>query len=270
MPLKEALEGVLTEEEMEEAVFSYDVVGDIGLIEIPEELEGKKGEIGQALLESNRQIATVLRKGRERTGDYRTREYEHLAGEDKTETVHKESGCEFGVDLATCYFSPREGTERLRIAERVSEDERVLVMFAGVGPYPIVIAKKKGAECTAVEWNPDAYEYLEDNIRRNRVISLVRPVYGDVEEEVPELGGFDRVVMPSPSNAGEYLDVALGALESGGVIHFYSTGPEEEPFGEAEEELRGAAGGEMEVLERREVLPYAPGVYKVCIDARAD
>jgi len=254
---------------------SYDVVGDIAVLEVPEELKGRGREIAEALLSSDRKIKAVLGKESGREGEYRIRKFAFLAGERRTETAYFEHGVRMRLDLAKVYFSPRLSHERGRIASQVGPGENVLVMFAGVGPFALVVAKRrKDAKVYGIELNPDAVRYFEENIRLNRMEGRVEAILGDVRKVVPErfLGVADRVLMPLPKNAEDFLDVALLAAKKGGIIHFYTFVNRAEGNGAAEKKALGAgrkAGRKIEILGSREVRPFSPSTVQVVVDFRA-
>lgn len=274
MDLKEALRDKLTDGELENLVTSFEVIGDVAIIEVPEKLEPKKEIIGETLMELNKHVRVVLQEISERKGEYRTRDYEIIAGGEDTETVHKEHGCRFKLDPRKVYFSEREGTERQRIADQVEEGEVIMAMFAGVGPFPIVIAKKKDVEkIYAVELNPKAYEYLKENVDLNKMNSIIEPLKGDVREICPDyFGDCDRVLMPLPKGSEKFLDFAVKCLKpEGGIVHYYSWSDEDNLYKQKEKILKEVAKDNdmgVEFLGERKVLPYAPGVWKVCIDAK--
>lgn len=274
MDLKEALKDELTDEELANLVTSFEVIGDVAIIEVPEELESKRELIGETLMDLNSHVRSVLREVSERRGEFRTRDYEVIAGDENTETVHREYGCRFKLDPRKVYFSEREGTERQRIAERVDEDEVIMTMFAGVGPFPIVIARQKDVrKIYAVELNPEGYSYLEENVRLNKMEDVIEPIQGDVRDICPEyFGQCDRVLMPLPKDSESFLNLAIKCLKpEGGTVHYYSWSHEDNLYQDEEKNLEKAAiENDMEVrfLNERKVLPYAPGVWKVCIDAK--
>ncbi|MEM2970894.1 MAG: class I SAM-dependent methyltransferase family protein [Candidatus Bathyarchaeia archaeon] len=205
---------------------ALDFVGDIAIIEIPPELEAYKAIIGEAILKAHKNVQTVLAKASTVTGTYRLREYSVIAGKPKTETIHKEHGCRYHVDLAKAYFSPRLSHEHKRVASLVNEGETIIDMFAGVGPFTILIAKtRENMRVYAVDANPNAIELLKRNIRLNRVEGKVHPILGDAKQVVNErlVGVADRVIMNLPEKSIEFLNSACKALKpTGGVIHFYS------------------------------------------------
>jgi len=119
---------------------SYDIIGDIILIKLPENLIKYKEEIGKSLLKINKNIKTVCLI-QPVTGELRTRDVKVIAGEKRTKTTHKEYGLTFNVDVEKTYFSPRLATERKRVVSLIKPDEMVVDMFAGVAPFSIMIAK---------------------------------------------------------------------------------------------------------------------------------
>ncbi|MEM2995094.1 MAG: class I SAM-dependent methyltransferase family protein [Candidatus Bathyarchaeia archaeon] len=204
---------------------ALDFVGDIAIIEIPQELETYKAVIGEAILKAHKNVQTVLAKASAVTGTYRLREFNVVAGKPKTETIHKEHGCQYHVDLAKAYFSPRLSHEHKRVASLVNEGETVIDMFAGVGPFAILIAKtRENVKVYAVDANPSAVELLIRNVRLNRVESKVHPILGDAKQVVNEklAGTADRVIMNLPEKSIKFLNSACKALKpTGGIMHFY-------------------------------------------------
>jgi tRNA (guanine37-N1)-methyltransferase len=226
---------------------AIDFVGDIAIIEIPQELNAYKSMVGEAILDTHKNVRTVLAKASAISGTYRLREFSVIAGEPKTETIHKESGCQYYVDLAKAYFSPRLSYEHSRVASLVKEGETVVDLFAGVGPFAIQIAKThENVEVYAVDVNPDAVELLKRNVRLNRVEGRVHLILGDakqvVEERLTEVA--DRVIMNLPEKAIEFVEAACKALKpEGGIVHFYS-------FISASNSLENVKLGFMEMVEK--------------------
>lgn len=271
MKLKDALKGKLTKKELAILPRAFEMVGDVAIIEIPPGLAKKKSAIAKALKQVHPRIKTVCNKRGERGGKFRLRSLEVLLGSE-TKTEHRESGCRFSLDVQEAYFSGREGTERQRIASQVRPREKVLVMFSGVGPYAVVIAKTqpKVVRVYAVEMNPKAHAYAVENVRINRVQLKVKPVCGDVRKVCPELRErFDRILMPLPKGAHNYLGVAFKCLQSGGMIHFYHWDREEDLYSKAlkiiQKEAKKAKRS-VKIANMQRVLPYGPRVWKICID----
>ncbi len=152
--LKKTLESILTPKESDELISAFDQVGDIIIIRIPDSLLSKKKIIGEALLEQVKSVKSVFHQSSSVEGEFRTRDLEILAGEDKTETEYKESGCRFMIDIRKVFFSPRLSSERLRIAELISDGEVIVNMFGGIGMFSIIAAKKKKCTVYNIDINP--------------------------------------------------------------------------------------------------------------------
>jgi tRNA (guanine37-N1)-methyltransferase len=255
---------------------ALDVIGDIAVIDIPPELEAYGSLIGEALLKTHKNVRTVLAKVGAVTGTYRLRELEVIAGEHRTITVHKEHGCQYHVDVATAYFSPRLSTEHNRVASLVQKGETVVDMFAGVGPFAVLIAKKNAdAKVYAVDINPEAVEFLKRNIRLNRVDNRVIPIEGNAKQIVEErlLGVADRVIMNLPEKAIEFVDAACKAVKtSGGTIHYYAFIRRPDTIRDAQQRFSEAvekAGRQVdEYISAKTVRETAPYEFQIVLDAK--
>ncbi len=255
---------------------SADVIGDIAIVEIPTELKPHEKAIGYAILKTNKNVRTVLAKAGPISGTYRLREFNVIAGEPETATVHKENGCKFYVDVAKAYFSPRLSHEHIRVASLVDEGETVIDMFAGVGPFAVQIAKKiENVKVYAVDVNPEAIEHLKRNTRLNRVEGKVIPVLGEAREAVSwRLAGVaDRVIMNLPEKAIEFIDVACKAIKpQGGTVHLYgfvNASDSLENFLQRFEKLIEKCGRKsVRTPSARYVRDTAPYERQVVLDAR--
>ncbi|HJW66051.1 MAG TPA: class I SAM-dependent methyltransferase family protein, partial [Candidatus Bathyarchaeia archaeon] len=223
--MMEILNGQLPPHLMTSLPRALDIIGDIAIVEIPPELENRRSLLGEAILEAHKNVRTVLAKAGAVSGDYRLRNFEVIAGNPRTSTIHKEFGCSYQVDVAKAYFSPRLSNEHKRVASLVQSGETVVDLFAGVGPFSVLIAKShRDIKVYAVDLNPDAVELLRTNIRLNRVENRLLPILGDARRVVEEKleGIADRVIMNLPEKAIEFIDVACKALKAeGGMVHFY-------------------------------------------------
>jgi tRNA (guanine37-N1)-methyltransferase len=251
---------------------AYEVIGDVALLEDPDLDKQKTSKIADALLRTQSNIKTVLKPLTPVIGEFRVREFEVVAGEPRTETIHREYGCRYKVDLVRAYFTPRLSTERSRVLSWIKEGDIVVDMFAGVGPYSILIARsKKPSKVLAIDKNPDAVRYLRENIDLNSVKNI-EAIEGDAREEAKKFAGIaDNVIMNLPHNAFEFLDSAVLLTKPGGIIHYYGITPENDLFESSIElikEAAGKAGRKIEILEKRVVRSYAPHQYNICIEAR--
>ena len=171
-------------------------------------------------------LKTVLLQRSSVSGEYRLRGLEVIAGDEKYVTYYREYGCKFLVNVATSYFSPRLSTERLRISNLVSPGEIVVNMFAGVGTFSIVMVKKKPLQVVNLDSNLDAHVLSMINSKINGVEQQILSLHGDARiilQSKNYLNYFDRILLPLPEKAHEFLDVALSCLKpSGGILHFFS------------------------------------------------
>ncbi len=268
MSLRKVLKGKLSEEEIRFVRRSFEIIGDVVIIEIPDEIMHRREDIVEAILERHKHVKTILRKVGEVDGVFRVARYEPIYGE-RTETVVKEHGCRFLVDPTKVYYSVKLSGERERIARLVRDHERVLVMFAGVGPYPIVIAKlARPREVVGVELNPAAVEYFRKNVQLNKVEDVVKVVEGDVNKVVPSLGKFDRILMPAPHSAESFVHLVKGSIVPGGFVHYYSfeSENEEDRLPEKIARLFARHGMKVEVRKLRKCGNFAPYVNRYVAD----
>jgi tRNA (guanine37-N1)-methyltransferase len=269
--LPEILSGRLPPELVFRLPRSYDVVGDIMLLEtLDPELAPYRGLVGSALLEMNPGLKTVLVKVGKVEGEFRVPRLEAIAGLHSFETIHMEYGLRLKVDLSKAYFSPRLGYERHRVAQAVNDGETIVDMFAGVGPFSLMIAKRAMVRVYAIDKNPDAIDLLRENMGLNMLRGEVIPICDDaraVAEKIPHMA--DRVIMNLPGSSLEFLEAATKFLrESGGNIHLYTFTPDQ-TLAEAKERLLKATqkiGGRFELRNSRVVKPVAPRRWQAALD----
>lgn len=274
--LKEILKDKVSEEELKLVPRSFDVIGSkeksVAIVEIPEELESKEKLIAEVIMKLHKNVKSVLKKVSERKGELRLREFKLIIGDSNTEVIHKEYDYELKVDPQKVYFSPREGTERQRIARQVKPNEIIMVMFSGIAPFCIAIAKKQPEvnKIYGIELNPAAHGYAVENVRINKVGHKIVLIQGDVRDICKKYyGKCDRVVMPLPMGAESFLNIAINCLKREGVIHFYNWGKEDDLFSNALKLIKENVkklSKKFEILNKKKVLQYSPRKWKVCID----
>jgi len=266
-PVVRAPEGMpIVEMEFEERVqrtpvprMHFDVIGDIALLDTPLDTSGEEAEERAKMLLAHHGIRAVYGRLPVR-GEFRISPLVHLAGERRTHTIHRENGCVFELDIERVYFNPRLATERARVEKRVPRDAVVLDMFAGVGPFSILLARRsKKRRVYAAEKNPVACEYLRANIARNRVD--VHVFEGDVREHPPVSA--DAIIMNLPHSAPSFLPVALTHARGGAHIFCYTISPTE-ALDEHVEEMCATWG--LVCVDVHVVKSYAPGVVVACIE----
>ncbi|MEZ0394465.1 MAG: class I SAM-dependent methyltransferase family protein [Desulfurococcaceae archaeon] len=267
--------------ELASAVWNrVELIGDIALIRAPPSIAPEAlRPLAERLLQELKYVRSVWVGYPGVSGAYRLRPYVHLAGEPRSEAVYKEHGCLFKVDVTKAYISPSLSYEHLRVAKLVRDGEVVTNMFAGVGPFSIIIARHaRPRKVYSIDINPDAYRYMVENVKLNKVQEVVEPILGDAAEVVETRlkGTSDRVLMPYPDIALEYLRYAMDALrDDGGVIHLYlhvRAERGEDPVERAKEAALPRLAGlsrSHEVLFGRVVRMIAPRTYQVVLDIRA-
>ncbi len=250
---------------------SYDIVGDILIIEIPDKLKNQK-QIANKLLKLHKNVKTVVKKSGIHKGKYRLQKYTYLAGQRKKETEYKENKVRLKLNIEKLYFSPRLATERLRIAKQVKKGETVLVTFSGVAPYPLVIAKNaQPKKVYGIEINPAAHKYALENLKLNKVDNI-KLFKGDVRKVLPKINKkFDRIAMPLPKGAEDYLDLALKSIKRNGIIHFYDFQEEKDIPQKSIEKIAQACKKQKKKFKILKVVKcgqYSPRKYRICVDFR--
>ena len=255
---------------------SVERIGDIVVID--EDDPDRAATIAEAVIDADLPARSVLNRASKIKGELRVRDWEVVAVDDAaagndltpTETVHREYGHEFCLDLASVYFSPRLATERHRVVEQIEPDEQVLDMFAGVGPFAIPAASR-GASVVAVDLNETAVDYCRENARRNGVADAVTTVAGDVREVADDYRGWaDRLVMNLPHSANEFVETAVALAGEECVLHYYDIQHEDDPFEPGIEAIKSAAepAYTVSVETQHIVRSYAPHELNVCLDVR--
>jgi len=238
---------------------SFDTVGTIAVVKMADEVVPFAQQIGKAIIATQKAIRTVCMDSGV-VEQFRTRNIKIVAGEKTTETIHKEYGLVFKMDLRKVFFSPRLATEREIVARQVKPGEVVIDMFAGIGPFSIMIAKTHSPNAIyAIDMNPEAIAYMKENILLNKVQNVV-PVEGDARERIGTLEPADRIIMNLPHDAHGFVADALKALKPGGIIHYYEI-MEEPQVTQRLEEIADVAikgGRMMKELARRKVKSYSP------------
>jgi tRNA wybutosine-synthesizing protein 2 len=267
--LRESLRGVLPEEKLRLVPKGFQRLGRIAVVSLPDELMGEAGVIAAKILEAGGVETVALRTG-EIEGWRRRPAVRVIAGKPSTETLHREGGCVFRLDVAETMFSKGNLDERRRVAESVREGEVVADLFAGVGQFSIPIARKGRARLVyAVDKNPVAYRYLCENVRLNGVGERVVPILGDCREVAPR-GVADRVILGIIHVGHLYLPLAGEVLkEEGGIVHYHETVPERLRLARPIRRVAEGLGREIRKIEVRTVKKYAPGVVHVVVDVHA-
>jgi tRNA (guanine37-N1)-methyltransferase len=271
--LKKTLENILTEKESNELISAFDQIGEIIIVRIPDSLLSKKKIIGKALLDDVKIVRSVFYQASAVSGDFRTRDLEILAGEDNTETEYKEFGCRFTVDVEKAFFSPRLSTERERIANLIQNGEVMTNMFAGIGMFSIMAAKKKECIVYSLDINPIASKLCETNIGLNKLSGNVISINGDASEIIKEqlMNKSDRTLMLLPERSDDFLQSAIDTTKDGGIIHYYSHIHADKKIDAgklSEEHYLQVTPVKSEILHSKIVRAVGPRYYQTVVDVK--
>ncbi|MBN2421869.1 class I SAM-dependent methyltransferase family protein [Candidatus Woesearchaeota archaeon] len=266
---KDLLKNKLPERIIGQLPSSFDIIGDILIIEIKENIKKYEKQIADALIKTNKNIKTILKKSGIHEGEFRLQKLKYLAGIKTKETIYKENNVKLKLNVEKVYFSPRLSTERKRIYKLINPGEEILVMFSGAAPYPIVISKNtKAKSISAIEKNPIAHKYALENLKLNK-INNIELYCEDVKNIIPLLNKkFDRILMPLPKGAEDFLDLALSVSKKGTIIHFYDFEHEYE-LRKGDVKVKSScikANRKFKILKTVKCGQYSPGKFRLCID----
>lgn len=247
-------------------ITGWELLGDIVILELPDKLDSYKSIIGEKVLQLHIHAKSVMNRSAIK-GVYREPSVELIAGSNSL-TLHRENGCVFRIDPSRVMFSFGNFEERKRMAGIAGKDEVVVDMFSCVGQFSIPLAKHSSPRVVyAVEKNPIAFGFLEENIGLNHLFNM-HAIQGDCRD-VTHQGVSDRVIMGYLFETISYLPSALSSLkDNGGIIHFHTISRKDAIFDEMEaiSEVIDAAGRSVVSLEYHVVKSYAPSVYHYVVD----
>jgi len=218
---------------------SFSVLGNLAVVNFPFDTKlSDKKRFAQEVLKKNNNLKTVVEKSRIFKGRLRKMQTKHLAGEKTKEVLYRENNCVFRFNIDETYFSSRLSNERKEIAMKIKRGAEVLVMFAGVSPLPIVIAKlSKAKKVYSNELNRLANKYAKLNIEKNKLKERVELIPGDIKKVTMKLKKgtllsvpqstkcrgkkFDVIAMPRPQLKDSFLKEAFSLSKKGTVIYYY-------------------------------------------------
>lgn len=263
MSLKDELKRTIPKEELDKLPNRFDIIGDIAVVSVPDELKRYNADIACAIMEMMQNIRTVLNKVSKLEGNRRVADFEIIMG-NATETIHREFGFSYRIDLKKSFFNARLSYERKRVASLVNLGENMLVPFSGVGPFAIPAAEA-GAKVVAVEINSDACKSFTENCQLNKVQDNVQVINADANS-LPNMLNieFDRAIIPTPYDMDHFLESISSLVRTGGYIHFYTFKPKEEIPGLIDEYERMG----FDVLFHRRCGNVAPGISRWVFDLK--
>jgi tRNA (guanine37-N1)-methyltransferase len=269
--ITEHLKGKLSNKEIKDLKTSFDIIGDLVLLEIPGSLEKHKKIIGKATIDFTGARSVFMKKSGIK-GIRRTREIELIRGDNNSKTTHKEHGVKLALDIKKVYFSPRLATERKKIEEQVKDEELILDMFTGVGPFPILIAKNKKIKMYGVDINEIAIDYLKENIKINKLKGVVCPIHGDINDVAIEFHEknlkFNRIIMNLPETAYKFLELAISLIEDNGIIHYYEFGNDYDLIVNKIKKIAIKHDKSIEILDKRKIKSTSPCMWHIGVDAK--
>lgn len=190
-------------------------------------------------------------------GENRTRTLTLLAGEDVRTTLYRENGIVLKVDVEKAYFSPRLATERMLVSKSVRDGERIVDMFAGIGPFSVLIARNHGCDIVSIDHNESAVSLMKENISLNRLKGKITPVLGDAGLEIRRHEELDRVIMNLPHGAFPFIADAVKSLKKNGRINFYEVSSVEAIV----ERMKLFREMGLSLISKREVHGYSKGEF---------
>jgi len=268
--LQENFKDKLSKEELSVLPSSYQKIGQIFIVNLKDKLKKHEKQIGQFLLKTIPDTKTVCSRTGFIISKERIPQIRVIAGNKETETIHKEHGISYKLDVSKIMFAKGNLNERKRIAKLVKENETVVDMFSGIGYFSLGIANySEPNKVYSIEINSVAYHYLLENIKLNRVQDKVIPILGDSIVEIPKLGRIaDRVIMGLLPDCKVYLTDALKVVKSNGIVHYHGTAKDWKELFEDVETAAEIEGFKVELIDKVKVKSYAPKIYHWVLDCR--
>lgn len=251
---------------------TYDLIGNIAIVKF-DKLDSKEYKLKWAneFLSMNHHITTILEKSDRIKGRLRIAKTKFVAGQDTRDTVYIENGCKFKFNVDETYFSPRLSNERKMLAEEISKKvtknkDKILVMFAGIAPFPISIAKflkqkEKQALVVSNEINRKASKYAEDSVKLNKLEDYIKVIQCDAKNLPEKLKAaklplkYDFIMMARPNLKDTFLKTALKLSKPGTNIHYHGFGTEEKVLAEIKKDA-GNKIGKITMRKAGEIGPF--------------
>jgi len=269
--IRNRLKNKLTGKELDHLPKGYQIIGNILLIKLDKGLIKHRRLIGNAIMNILPYIHTVCLI-KEIKGNIRKPEIEVIAGCNKTQTMNKEHGCKFLLDVSDIMWSQGNKNEKMRLAKMIRPGENIVDMFAGIGYFSIILAKYcKPKKIYAIDINPKAIEYLRKNVWLNEVEDKIEILQGDCRKFSKLLENTaDRIIMGYLFETEKFLPYALKIAKSNAVIHFHRTVKEEETEKMKEKLIKIGIKNKVKirVLKVTKVKSYAPKIWHVVFDLK--
>ncbi len=266
--LQQNLKNKLSKEELSLLPSSYQRIGDITILNLKPDLQKYEKDIGNIVLKNVPKTETVCARTGFIKDTYREPQLKVIAGKKLTKTIHKENGITYNIDVNNIMFSKGNLTERKRIISQVEKGEIIIDMFAGIGYFSLGLGKfSKANKICAIEINPNAFKFLEENIKTNKIKNII-PIYGDCILKIPKLGKADRILMGLLPTSKDYLLDAMKAARPNTIIHYHTTGKKSDNLFEDVKIAAEISGLNAKLLKQKKVKSYAPRVYHYVLDCK--
>jgi tRNA (guanine37-N1)-methyltransferase len=241
-----------------------DIVGNIAILKFPKKtLKLIRILKARKFLKQNKTVTTVVEKVEKVQGRLRTQKTKHLAGIKTKNATYKENNCTFKFNIDESYFSPRLSNERKVVADEVAKltkkNSNILIMFAGIAPYPITIAKKlkqqkKQFHIYSNELNRKANQEAKKNIILNKLQNQITLIPGDANK-IKTKQKFDIILMPRPNLKDTFLKSAIKLSKKGTTIFYHGFGTKEEVLNEIKKDTKNKIG-KIKIRKAGDIGPY--------------
>ena len=149
-------------------------------------------------------------------------------------------------------------------------------MFAGVGPFSILIAKYANPKIViAIDKNKDARKFAKNNIKINNVLDKVEFINSDAKnvDKILNKKGVkaDRIIMNLPFSSFSFFKHALKSMNDLCIIHYYEILKEENIKKRLDDLRKIAEKNEVFITDIyiKKIKTYAPREFYIGIDITA-
>jgi len=251
-----------------------DIIGDIAILKFSKENKKfDKLKYAKSFLSKNKNIRTILEKTNKISGRLRKAKTNYLAGENKKQTIYRENNCLFKLNIDETYFSPRLSNHRKEISEeiakKIKKNSKILVMFAGIAPLPIVLArtlkeknKLNNVKIISNEINKKASKYAEENTILNKFQETIKIIQCDAKNLPQKLRKaklpvkYDFILMPRPNLKETFLKTALTLSAKNTCIYYHGFGTKEKVLEEIENSIPKNKISKIKIEKAGEIAPH--------------
>ncbi|KAK4101705.1 hypothetical protein N658DRAFT_496143 [Parathielavia hyrcaniae] len=177
---RDVMGSILPEDLHDEIPSGFNIAGHVAHLNLRDNYLSYKNLVAEIILDKNPQIKTVINKvdnvGSE--SEFRTFQYEVLAGPGDLNVQVSESDCIFEFDYSKVYWNSKLESEHRRLINLFQPGEVVCDVMAGIGPFAVPAGKKR-VFVWANDKNPESFKCLEAAIKKNKVTPFVRPFCED-------------------------------------------------------------------------------------------